>query len=420
MIKLEKITSTCVLLITLYATQVYSQTYGGKDEFLMPPLSGSYSVGTVSFRLENMLVKNLSETQRICVKIWYPSDSVVHWSNYNNYLEGYDLDEIVSLFKKMDVKTEEIEKLSSYKTRSTKNIGISLREKSYPVIVFTPGYYFGFNDIYSCFIETLASHGYIVVAPSHVHDQICIIGNEGEDNSLNSKIAALPYLQMWWLDKTNFRSYEKKENQPVLSEYYLKGLTRFKKKLAQWESNTLYVIDYLKSENNQLPAGLVARMDLSQIGAMGQSFGGALSNHMCVTNDQIAAAVNLDGYQFGQVSYSSSSKPLMLIEGDQQLRWRIGNEYIYRNCDNLQYARIKGSLHFIFSDLPFFNKFIDEERVQRLTGITEGQKAISWMNYLILSFFNQHLQGQESNLADKLIDNESYLYQISNKCIYLK
>jgi len=420
MIKLIKTLRNCFLLLAFCATPVYGQESNGEDEFLMPALSGSYSVGTASFTIENKLVRKPTKTQRICVKVWYPSDSIVANDNYNRYLEGYDLCEIVSLFKKMNVNNAEIEKLSSYKTRSTRHIAVSDQEEKFPVIIFSPGYYFGFNDIYSCFIENLASNGYVVVAPSHVHDHICIKGQNGEDNSLNSRRAALPYFQMWWKDKRNLRNYEKKKNQPALSEYYLKGLTRFKKKLNQWESNTLFVVEYLKGGGAQLPAELVSRMDLTRIGAIGQSFGGALSNHLCVTNDEIDAAVNLDGFQFGEVSYLSSSKPLMLVEGDQQLRWRIGNEYIYRNCNNLQYARIKGSLHFVFSDLPFFNKFIDEERVNNLTGIEEGQKAITWINHLVISFFGQHLQGLDSNLAEERIDNEMFLYQISNRCIYLR
>ncbi len=408
------------ILILIFICQIsFSQSNGGEKRFLPKP-TGDYSIGTKSFVLEDTTQLHKNKNTRIYIKIWYPGKESINSNQYNKYLEGYDLDEIYQNFKSKGVSRKDISILSNYLTYSKEGLEISDKEEEYPVIIFTPGYYFGLSDIYSAYIENLASNGYIVCSITHINQQISIKGSNQEDNSLHKARSSLPFLQWWWADKLNFKDHLKSENQVSMSKYFLKRLKRFDKILDSWEKSTLLFINYLQTEKEKGQGDLFGRMDLSELGAMGQSFGGALSNHMCVSHDFIKAGINMDCFQFGDVVNTHTNKPLMLIESEQQIKWRIGNEYIYKNINHLEYARIKGGMHFLFTDLPYYNVILDDEKLNELIGEVNGQKVMEWMNSIILSFFDGSLKNQDKAHLIETIDNKDLLYQKSNKCIYLK
>ncbi len=408
------------LFIICFIWQISLAQSEGSDKRFLPKPTGTYSIGTQSFVLHDTTKLQKSKDARLYVKIWYPAKETENTYQYNKYLEGYDLDEIYNNFKSKGVSKQDIETLSNYLTYSKKNIQVSDKEEEYPVIIFTPGYYFGLSDIYSAYIENLASNGYIVCTITHINQQISIKGNADEDNSLHSARSALPFLQWWWVDKINFKDHMKSKNQASMSNYFLRRLKRFDKVLDSWEQSTMFFIDYLKSQNENGDVELFTRMDLAELGAMGQSFGGALSNHMCVTHDCIKAGINMDCFQFGDVVSTYTNKPLMLIESEQQIKWRIGNEFIYKDINHLEYARIKGGLHFLFTDLPYYNVILDDQKLDELIGEVDGQSVMEWMNSIILSFFDGSLKNQNKAHLIESIDNKDLLYQKSNKCIYLK
>ncbi|WP_430813726.1 hypothetical protein [Carboxylicivirga sp. RSCT41] len=423
MTSIFRLFSTCVLYGIFCAATVLGQAFENESGFLPTP-SGSHTIGTSSFFMKDSLQKrgffSKEDFKRLHVKIWYPSDSLVISDNRNKYLSGYDLDDIYKLFKKKGIEQEDIIQIADHPTFSKDNLPVSDSKDKYPLIVFTPGYYFGLSDIYSVFAENLASNGYIVCSIIHVHEQICVKDAQQGDTALKKARSSLPFLQWWLADLTCFRDADKAKNQERLTRYYLRRLSRFDKKIASWEASTMYVIDYLKRQKSNTDNQLYAKIDFGNIGTFGQSLGGALSNHLCVTHDEIKAGASMDCIQFGDVIDSKSTKPLLLIESDHQQKWKIGNEYIYRDIDQLEYLRIKGALHFLFCDLPFYGSTIGSSTVKGFIGDIDGESAISVINNTVLNFFDHHLQGSKSALVEEKIDDEMYLYQISNKCIYLK
>lgn len=394
------------------------------NESFLPVPTGKYKIGTTEFFLKDSLQHgifgNRKDYKKLYIKIWYPSDSVVDPDHRDTYLKGYDLGEIYKNFKKKGITKEEILEISKQRTYSTSGLLISTKEKEYPIIVFTPGYYFGLSDIYSSFLENLSSNGYVVCSIVHVHEQVCVKGEKGEDNKLKKAKASLPFLQWWYAGKVSFKNAEKPENQEQLTRYYIKHLSRFNKKINLWEGSILYVIDYLKKQKQADNHSIYSRIDFDNIGALGQSFGGALSNDLCINNNQIKAGVSLDCFQFGNVIDSKSYKPLLLIESDHQITWKIGNEFIYRNISQLEYLRIKDSLHFLFCDLPYYDVAVSQEKVKRFIGDIDGKRAIEMINNTMLTFFNEHLKNHKSVLGKNFMDNDLFLHQINNKCIFLK
>jgi len=385
----------------------------------LPKPTGEYTIGTKTYIINDSgLDKNKSKQEKVFVKIWYPSDSVAEFSAHKKYLEGYDLNEIYNNFKTKGITKEEIDSISCFYTNTTENLPISVKEKKFPVILFTPGYYFGLSDIYSSFTENLASNGFIVCSITHLHQQINQEGKKGEDNSLHKAKSALAFLQWWWVRQRSLSDYEKPKNQERLTKYYLRNLSRFDKVIRSWETASMDCVDYFKNHKDEDP--LFGKMDFDRLGAFGQSLGGALSNHMCVNNDIIKASVSMDCFQFGDVISAPKEKPLMLIESDHQFSWQVGNEYIYRNYKELEYMRIKGALHFLFCDLPYYDVVTSEEKIKGFIGETKGKVAIDTINQSVLSFFNNHLNNKPVNIEDLFVNNSLFLHQINNQCIFLK
>jgi len=390
----------------------------------LPVPNGKYTIGTTSFFLTDSLHRDRYDRSKkyklLHLKIWYPSDSTADVSDYNLYLKDYDLAEIYNNFKTKGVTMEEITDMSKCRTNSAEALPVSDSKESFPVILFTPGYYFGLSDVYSSYIENLASNGFIVCSIIHVHQQVSVKGENGMPTDLHKAKSALAFSQWMLADMGTFRDPHKPENQKKLTYYYLKHLKRFDRKIDEWQSSILYALDHLKQLKKEQPHSVYGKFDFNNIGALGQSYGGALSNHMCVSVDEIKAAASMDCIQFGDVIDSHTTKPLMLIESEQYFKWRLGNEYVYRNYSQLEYLKMKGGLHFLFSDLPYFDIILKKEKIQGLIGDIEGKKAVEMINATLLNFFNRHLKNIESCSNFDYSDNDLFLYQKTNKCIFLK
>ncbi len=401
------------LMAILWSVQVCAQN---NSQIFLPKPEGSYMVGSKSYIINNP--EGGKKHNKIFVKIWYPSDSIAPLVNHAKYLQGYDLDEIYKNFKTKGITREEIDRISNYYTNTSENLPISVKKQSFPVVLFTPGYFFGLSDIYSVFTENLASNGFIVCSITHLHEQINQEGCDGEDHTLHKPRSALAFLQWWWTRQRCLANYEKPENQERLTKYYLRNLTRFDEVIRRWEAASMFCVDYFK--NNAHSDEVFQKMDFDRLGAFGQSLGGALSNHMCVDNDIIKASVSMDCFQFGDVVSATIEKPLMLIESDHQFSWQVGNEYIYRNFKELEYLKFKGSLHFLFCDVPYYDAVTSEEKIKGFIGDTQGKEAIEIINRSVLSFFERHLNNKPSDIEDLLVNNKLFLHQINNQCIFLK
>jgi dienelactone hydrolase len=71
-------------------------------------------------------------------------------------------------------------------------------------------------------------------------------------------------------------------------------------------------------------------MDMSQIGALGHSFGGATAVQLLMTEPRIKAAVNMDGVLYGQpVPEQGLSKPYLQMNAEQS----IDDEWFTQSLD---------------------------------------------------------------------------------------
>jgi hypothetical protein len=75
-----------------------------------------------------------------------------------------------------------------------------------------------------------------------------------------------------------------------------------------------FVISELEKCTSDAPAYQIARkIDFSRVGAFGYSFGGAVAAEATILDPRIKAAVNLDGWTFGNAAVSGVAKPFFFI-----------------------------------------------------------------------------------------------------------
>lgn len=147
--------------------------------------------------------------------------------------------------------------------------------KAFPVVLFSHGAgSSGFE--YTCLIEDLVSHGYVVVAIEHPDSAFAVLFPGGK---------VVPHHQ----DPTPAGLTSEQRMQRMMAAAGL-GIT-------QGAGDLVFVLNKLtelnQSANPSFP--LSGRLDLSQVAAMGHSAGGAFAARACQLDARIRACVSLDG-----------------------------------------------------------------------------------------------------------------------------
>lgn len=363
----------------------------------LPKPAGEYFVGTrnVFFtdknRKEKLTVK-CSDRRSLQVKIWYPSDRKGEIEN--QYLKDYSAEILAKSYKVFSDEKSFFDSLKSYNTFSYENIPVSKKEEKFPVIFFSPGFYFGLDDFYSSIMENLASHGYIVVSVTHPYDQVIANSAEGKILKLNKYRMFKAYMQWKKVELFHTKTPDStgtKKTIRILNAYF-RGMKVFDKSLDIWVKDVQFVLDTLEKINNGLSGELFYRtIDFSKVGALGQSFGGAVAGQLCYIDKRFKAGVNLDCFQFGDVYDHEMKKPFMLLYSDSYPLWTVANKIIYTGTNPFYSFNIKNTKHFIFSDCCIFPAQ-SNKKLRELIGPGDGMVNVKLINEYIIDFFDHYLK----------------------------
>lgn len=376
-------------------------TLGQLNGFLPKP-TGQYFVGTENLfftdttRKEKLTLK-WGDKRSLQVKIWYPADE--KGEKENMYLKDYSATTLWENYKIFNDDKLFFDSLKKYQTFSFENIPVSQKEEKFPVIIFSPGYYFGLDDFYSAQMENLASHGYFVVSITHPYDQVIANTAEGKVLKINKYRMTKAYLQ-WkkveFMHKKNPDTTNTRQTNRILRAY-LRGMKVFDKSLRLWVKDAQFILDTLEKINTlSVSDRLYGKMDFSNVGTLGQSVGGAVSGQLCYVDNRIKAGINLDCFQFGDLYKHEMKKPFMLLQSDSYPLWAIANKIIYTNTNPFYSFQIENSRHFIFSDCSIFPVKINE-RMKALVGEGDNKANVKLINEYIVDFYNHYLKQAPFN-----------------------
>lgn len=402
---------TFIVLILTFGPNVAE---GRNESSLLPKPKGQYAIGTQKFfltdstRNESFIIRR--KYRELYIKMWFPVE-VSGELEYEYFLGDYPTEVVSGIFKAVGLDKELVNEIKSTTTNSVKGGLEPLGKDLFPVVIFNPGFYFGMADFYTSMAENLASHGFIVCSINHPYEQP-YVEQSGKNAKMKKKKAQLAYLQLYLME--NFRKLELETDEQIVAgtRLYLKKLSRFDKTVRRWTADNEAFIDYLHYVcNSDSASALFRRMDISNIGLMGQSIGGAVAGQVCLDNpDRIAAGINLDCFQFGDMIDKPLEVPFMLMETEHYEIWRMGNSVVYRNvADDFYKFTIKGAKHFIYSDAAILDLIEREEQI-KMIGDVDGAEANALINSYILAFFSKYLQGNTDDTLFEAVDNEQYKF----------
>jgi predicted dienelactone hydrolase len=274
------------------------------------------------------------------------------------------------------------------RTHSTPDAPVSPERPAYPVVMLRPGGSALTTD-FTCLAEDLASHGFFVI---------------GFDAPYRSFIVALPSGTV--ITRRGAFSVENANGSladPVIG-----------KLLAWWISDTRFIVDQLQHPSGAQLGTSDKRMDLSRLGIVGHSFGGATAMEFCHEDPRCKAAIDLDGIPFGAVVAEGVAKPGMFLLSDhsgemsdstsREVLARIDS--IYSRLPNPRfYGAIRNASHFAFSDQILLNSQA-AVGLLRLTGFgaLEGRRGLAISAGYVRTFLDVALNGAPENSLRDLVE----------------
>lgn len=354
---------------------VFAQTV----EVTMPQLTGPYAVGRTIYEwTDSTRPERYSDDpnakRELQVWVWYPADPAPD-AQPDTYLPGM-LEQVMSQAFGLN--------LDSIQTYSYADAPLVESASPYPVLVFSHGA----NTLlgtYSILLEEIASHGYIVVGISHTYNPPVTVFSDGRIIPQNQASV---------------------ENESV----------------AYWVEDTAFVVDQLNVLNNG-DGRFGGKLDLTQLGIFGHSFGGATAADFCLLDARCTAGIDLDGTLWGEAGTQGVGKPFMQIFSDHTVMtcadivaaggapsleqcqaseemMQSGWQAVFESAEFGYNVTIAGSVHNNFTDNAFLVPLLPPLAASMAGATIDPERAIRITADYTLAFFSKHLKGTDSPLLD--------------------
>lgn len=376
--------------------------------FKLPEPTGSYQVGTQTFHFTD---KNRNEVfagdkkgkRELMVQVWYPAQNTGGEKTYFIPEGKKMINEFANWLKIPGILIEYLKYIPAY---SYKDAEVSASNSSYPILILNHGFSTS-RVYYTSQAENLASHGYIVVSIDHTYSTLATVFPDGRTTYMNT-------------------------DEDLIGES-----VEYRDKVGQvWTADIAFTLDQLEKINSgDIPSVFKGKLDLSNIGVFGHSFGGAASYDISY-DSRIKAGIDLDGSLYRYHNKESITKPFMFIFSEQPFDHykKAKQGYVYTNQEleahgatreqsdkdikNMkaqvrhlervaknggQILYIEGTAHNNFLDQQFFSPLL---QAIGLTGKIDPQRCSSIVSAYVLDFFDKYLRNQ----GGKLLTEPSYLY----------
>jgi len=332
--------------------------------------------------------------RELSVRVWYPADPEKDMQRLSYMKEdeaGYMSQFIIG--PKFLLSHFNLVKTHSYENAPP-------RAESYPVILYSPS---GDMVQNTSVFQELASHGYVVFSVGHPYWNAFYYDHSGQAVPFDKNN---DYYQAMWEEETSDTVNQVKELITVERDLDTKRMLQQKLNLIMplevadiklWAEDLSFLLDQIESGDPSF-GRLLDLMDVSRVGVIGFSKGGAAAGQFAVTDSRCRAGINLSGFMFGDVVDSGLEIPFMILENKEE--WcqdcQPICEVLYEDSKSDAYmVRIEGARHGNFSDWSLVGKFL---QLSGVIGPINGSRCLEIQKNYILSFFDRYLKGIESPL----------------------
>jgi len=263
---------------------------------------------------------------------------------------------------------------------SIENATVAAGDATYPVVIFNSG--IGALALqYSALVEDLVSHGYIVVGMDRPYSTSVVVMPDGRVIALTAR-------------------GNPGDGRVAAANFERAGETV----VGVWTADTRFVLDQLARINEHDASGkLTGRMNLTAVGVVGHSIGGASAAQFCHDDSRCRAGIDIDGALHGSVIPESMPQPFMflvadhtklLTAADSQISAEIHSASKRAPADKLTVTLI-GAHHFSFGDQALTQSRILRSVLVRISG--EGRldprTGLASTSRYVRAFFDVHLRG---------------------------
>jgi predicted dienelactone hydrolase len=385
----------------------------------LPKPSGERPVGVRTFEVVDagrpgLLAAAAGEPRRLLVRVWYPAGDTQglkprpYFTIEEARTTGRSLG---ALFKFPPFFTY----LKHVRTNSYENAPLAPGASGLPVVIYSHGFtsFLGQNTV---LMEELASHGYVVFSLQHTYDSAATLFPDGTLAPMDPKMfdrgeegAAPVQAQIDAIAGKNLDA--RLQGQLQLRETGLAKAERITRSGVIWAADRIFLHDQLQA--GRVPDAIkpiLAASDLTRVGEMGMSFGGATSGSVCMVDRRCAAGINLDGADFPFQAFDAAMPvPFLMFHSDMRTiyqamgveppggRARAFNDFSYETFatagtnPKVQRLQLREAKHLGLSD---FSLFIRRPVRDPLLGATPAKVMIGAQNDYVRAFFDRHLRGR--------------------------
>ncbi|MFE2042824.1 alpha/beta hydrolase family protein [Streptomyces sp. NPDC059477] len=257
-----------------------------------------------------------------------------------------------------------------------------------PVVLFFPGDG-GTRALGTTLVEELAAHGYVVITVDSTYeaDQVEFPGGRVEravplpDELTPEVIAAL---------------LAKHSRARLADAGFVLGRIEA---LARGHNPD--------AEAQPLPGGLSTALDLSRVGALGQSLGGSVAAQLAHDDPRVGAAVNLDGEFIGPVAGTGVTAPFLLMASGPHTFGNVpGWDTFWAASTGWKRAlRLRGSAHGSYTDLqvilPQLTPYLEIPAAADLIGTITPHRSLTAQRAAVRAFFDHHLKNRPTGFFER-------------------
>lgn len=373
-----------IMFIGLFGVVLH---FGDHREVVLPKPSGPYAIGRTIFdwkdtHRDDPYSSKIGKHRELMVWLWYPAAASPH-SKPAEYIPS-------AWASKLPWRPVTIP--GRIRVHAFADAPIADSQQAYPVLVFSTGFGNLPSD-YTSLIEDIVSHGYVVLGITSTYSAPVV---RFPDGRIAHHLADASF------PRGPSRAIQSAGNRMV----------------KVWAADVRFAVDRLAQMNADTNSRFHGRLDLSDLGLFGQSFGGAAAAEACSMDSRCKAAVDIDGNLFGNVLNGGVKQPFLFILSDwtlhppwlqktlasvsvkrfqqEQARMRRQMQDACRDSAHCWKVHTPGTRHFNFTDLPVL--YSPGMRMMGYLGPVEGAKGLAETSSCVRLFFDKTLKQPSDRL----------------------
>ena len=381
--------------------------------FGFPPPSGPYAIGTLTFHWADTarpeaFAADSRARRELMVQVWYPAPAQASGARAA-YLP--DAGVVTAAFARIQHLPAFIFGHLQYVTTNAMPSAPAASDlPGFPVLLFLEGAT-GFRQMNTFQVESLASHGYVVVAIDQPGAAAAVVFPDGH------QVAGLNLAQFQATVRPSYMP--RGPDSPKDGIRIPPGLAgQGGGIIATLTADVVFVLDQLAALNQGEPNGILnGKLDLQRVGVFGISLGGIVVGEACLREKRLHACLMMDAPMSTAVVDAGLQQPSMWITRDaasmRRERQRAGGwseleieahqssmRAVYQGLSGAGYlVRVPGTFHSNFTDIANWTLMA---RQLGIAGSIDPRRAHDIVNAYSLAFFDRHLRGRPAGRIEGL------------------